>query len=89
MELRKKIGDLSVNEFVHLLETMGFQRAQKREGEPKRYVFGLKGIRELFNVSHVTAQKYKDGIIADAVAQQGAKIIVDADLAMELFKNKK
>ncbi len=51
----------------------------------KRYVHGLKGIQELFNVSHVTAQRYKDGILKDAVYQSGRKIVVDADKAIELF----
>lgn len=55
--------------------------------EPRKYVYGLRGIRQLFNVSHVTAQKYKDTIIADACFQQGRKIVVDVDKAMELFKN--
>lgn len=54
--------------------------------EPKKYAYGLQGIRKLFNVSHVTAQKYKDTIIADACFQQGRKIVVDVDKAMELFK---
>ena len=55
----------------------------------KRYVYGLRGIQELFNVSHSTAQKYKDGIIKDAVFQSGRKIVVDVDKAIELFKSKK
>ena len=54
----------------------------------KRYVYGLRGIRELFNVSHATAQKYKDGIIKDAVFQSGRKIVVDADKALELFNSR-
>ncbi len=52
----------------------------------RRYVYGLAGIRRLFNVSHVTAKKYKDTIIADACFQQGRKIVVDVDKAMELFQ---
>ena len=51
----------------------------------KRYIHGLRGIQELFNVSHVTAQRYKDGILKDAVYQSGRKIVVDADKAIELF----
>lgn len=51
----------------------------------KRYLHGLKGIQEHFNVSHVTAQRYKDGILKDAVYQSGRKILVDADKAVELF----
>lgn len=56
--------------------------------EQKRYVYGLRGIRELFGVSHVTAQRYKDTIIADAVSQQGRVIVTDAEKALELFKKK-
>lgn len=55
--------------------------------EPRKYIYGLRGIRQLFNVSHVTAQKYKDTILADACFQQGRKIVVDVDKAMELFQN--
>lgn len=55
----------------------------------KRYVYGLKGIQELFNVSHPTAQRYKDGIIKEAVSQSGRKIVVDADRAMELFNERR
>ena len=65
-------------------------RSETKESVPssgKRYVYGLKGIQELFNVSHGTAQKYKDGIIKDAVFQSGRKIVVDADKAMELFNS--
>lgn len=51
----------------------------------RRYVYGLKGISELFGVSKATAQKYKDGIIKEAVHQSGRKIVVDAAKAMELF----
>lgn len=52
---------------------------------PVRYVYGLRGIQQLFGVSHKTAQEYKDGLFKDAVRQNGRKIIVDADFAVELF----
>lgn len=54
--------------------------------EPHHFVYGLKGIMDLFNVSNVTAQRYKNGIIKDAVKQYGRKIVIDADKALELFK---
>lgn len=58
----------------------------KQKTEPgKHYVYGLRGICELFNVSHVTAQKYKNTFLAPAVMQRGRKIIVDAAKAMELY----
>ena len=54
----------------------------------KRLVYGLRGIRTLFNVSHATAFRYKETIIKDAVSQQGRKIVVDVDKALELFNTK-
>lgn len=51
----------------------------------KRIVYGLAGIRKLFNVSHATAYRYKETIIKDAVSQCGRKIIVDAEKALQLF----
>ena len=76
-----------------LLDALKVQGAPKVQDAPKnetpvpgkRYLHGLKGIQELFNVSHVTAQRYKDGILKDAVYQSGRKIVVDADKAIELF----
>lgn len=56
---------------------------------PVRYVYGLRGNQKLFGVSHKTAQEYKDGLIKDAVRQNGRKIIVDVDHAMELFGRRK
>jgi hypothetical protein len=51
-----------------------------------RYVYGLKGIMELFGVSNMTAQRYKKGIIKAAVSQYGRKIVTNADLALELVR---
>lgn len=57
---------------------------------PKSYIYGIKGIEELFGCSHATAQHYKDTILAPAVTQNGRKIVVDVDHAMQLFgQNKK
>lgn len=55
----------------------------------KRYVYGLKGICELFNCAHSTAQKLKDEVIMEAVSQHGRKIVVDAEHALRLFKERK
>lgn len=56
---------------------------------PKRLLYGIKGIENFFNVSHRTAQSYKDGILAPAVSQNGRKIVVDADLALKLFNERR
>jgi len=60
----------------------------KKDFSAEKYVYGLRGIRELFNVSHATAQKYKDGILKEAVTQFGRKIIVDKEKALKLFAEK-
>ena len=78
---------LTVGQFLELLNTGKQNEPVRIQESEKRYIYGLRGIRQLFNVSHATAQRYKDTIIKDAVLQQGRKIIIDADKAMELFNN--
>lgn len=57
--------------------------------QPPRYVYGIKGIMRLFGVSNVTAQRYKRGLIREAVSQNGRIIVVDADRALQLFNERK
>lgn len=61
--------------------------ANSEPAAAKKFVYGLRGIRELFNVSHPTAQKYKNTFLAPAIMQRGRKIVVDVDLAVELYKS--
>ncbi len=57
--------------------------------EEKRYVYGLAGIARLFACSLPTANRIKQsGKINRALTQVGRKIIVDADLALELAGRK-
>ena len=57
--------------------------------EEKRYVYGLAGIACLFGCSLPTASRIKQsGKINRAITQIGRKIIVDADLALELAGRK-
>jgi len=78
---------LTVGQFMELVQTNQQTETAAENNPEKFYVYGLRGIRKLFNVSHATAQRYKDTIIRDAVLQQGRKIIVDANKAMELFNS--
>lgn len=63
--------------------------------EPQRrepsghYVYGLRGIQQLFGVSHKTAQDYKNTFLQPAIKQNGRKIVIDAELAMELFNQRR
>ena len=53
----------------------------------KQYVQGIKGIADLFGCSKSTAQRIKNsGVIDDAITQVQRKILVDADLALQLVK---
>lgn len=72
-----------------LRELMSFDRQPETVAisNEKRLVYGLRGIRTLFNVSHATAYRYKETILKDAVSQQGRKIVVDVDKALQLFNN--
>lgn len=55
----------------------------------KKYVYGIGGIARLFGCSIPTANRIKQsGKIDKAITQIGRKIIVDADLALELAGQK-
>ncbi len=54
-----------------------------------KYVYGLSGIAQLFGCSIPTANRIKkSGKIDKAIKQIGRKIIVDAELALELAGRK-
>ena len=84
------LASMTLGQLAAFLEqrprTIGAAVASAPEPTPaRRYVYGLRGIMELFNVSNMTAQRYKRTIIKDAVSQNGRKIVVDAEKALELF----
>ena len=80
------VATLTVGQLMDILSSMMAQTGvAATEQSPKNYVYGLRGIQDLFQCSHTQAQRYKDGLLKPAVIQSGRKIIVDADKAMELF----
>ena len=87
INLSTPIALLTVGQLIELIGTDKRQDVPVAK-ESTNYVYGLNGIKKLFSVSHATAQRYKDTIIKEAVRQNGRKIIVDADLAVELFQQK-
>ncbi|MDD2285512.1 MAG: DUF3853 family protein [Paludibacter sp.] len=59
------------------------------DGSEKRHVYGIAGIAKLFGCSMPTANRIKkSGKIDRAITQIGRKIIVDAELALELAGRK-
>ena len=83
-----RIIDLTIGQFEDWMLSKGFVPQASAE-RPKRFVYGIPGIMELLNVSESTAHRLKRGILSPAISQQGRKIIVDADRALELFKSSK
>ena len=64
-----------------------FTSVDAEPSSQKRYVQGYQGIATLFGCSKSTAQRIKkSGIIDEAITQVNRKILVDADLALQLVK---
>lgn len=81
---------LTVGQFKEIIiSAMPRQEVETKLDASPNYIYGLAGIRELFGVSHATAQKLKNTVLAPAVKQYGRKIVVDAKMAIELFANTK
>ncbi len=82
---------LSISQFLELLDEHyrmkpeHFNSTTYSECPSETYVYGLRGIRDLFGVSHDTAQRYKNTFLRPAVRQNGRKILVDRARALELF----
>jgi hypothetical protein len=90
-DLRKKpLWQMTGEEFLQLYQTAGHQEVQQSACNPaKKYVYGIHGISQLFGCSIPTAHRIKKGGKIDkAITQIGRKIIVDADLALELAGRK-
>lgn len=83
------IWQLSVREFRELIRQETNQAIKAEPATEKQYVYGIDGIARLFDCSRMTAQRIKNsGKIDKAIKQAGRKIIVDANLALELIPTK-
>jgi hypothetical protein len=91
-ELKEKpIWQMTGEEFLFLQ-----QNSEQKQVQPitlsetqKKYVYGIGGIARLFGCSIPTANRIKQsGKIDKAITQIGRKIIVEADLALELAGRK-
>ena len=92
--LDKPLWHMTVEELLFLaqhgiLSTSGETTMSSSSQKERRYVYGLAGIARLFGCSLPTANRIKQsGKINRAITQIGRKIIVDADLALELAGRK-
>lgn len=86
-----RLIDLTVGELKELFSSLVPKVTPVVPAQPKmekHLVYGIKGIRDLFQVSDSTARKLKDGCIKKAVSQSGRTIVVDVDMALSLFSDK-
>lgn len=91
--LSKPVWQMTGEEFIflnrHALQESEVKPAQSAADTAKRYVYGIGGIARLFGCSMPTANRIKkSGRIDRAITQIGRKIIVDADMALELAGRK-
>ena len=89
--LSKPVWQMTGEEFI-FLNRHALQENEVRTVQPaadKKYVYGIGGIARLFGCSIPTANRIKkSGRIDRAITQIGRKIIVDADMALELAGRK-
>jgi hypothetical protein len=90
---QKPVWQMTGEELIFLQQNTIIQHQQEKVtviGEnQKKYVYGISGIARLFGCSIPTANRIKQsGKIDKALTQIGRKIIVDADLALELAGRK-
>ena len=83
------LATLTVADLKELFRSIQSEKKTPTTAPTGRLVYGLKGICDLFGCSHKTAQHYKDHVIREAVSQNGRKIVVDADLALKLFNERR
>jgi hypothetical protein len=86
------VAMLTVGQLKEILQDVMKHAQPAPEPQPINHfqgtVRGIKGIRDLFDVSHATAYRYKNTILAPAVKQNGRVIITDVAKALELFGRK-
>ena len=90
--LVKPVWQMTGEEFLFLSRHASVQaeaQTQPTTDTERKYVYGILGIAKLFGCSLPTANRIKkSGKIDKAITQIGRKIIVDAELALELAGKK-
>ncbi len=88
----KLVWQLTVNELVSILDEKIGNKTDttiKIDTSKREYVYGIKGLADLLGCSKAHAQNLKSaGLFDDAIIQNGRKIIIDKEKALELFKNR-
>lgn len=88
---QKPLWQMTGEEFLSLQNHPKSESESKTETKQtaRKFVYGLRGLASLFGCSIPTANRIKQsGKIDKAITQIGRKIIVDAELALELAGKK-
>ena len=88
----KPLFQMTGEEFIFLQNKLSNELPIKNlEPEKgKKYVYGIRGIAKLFGCSISSANRIKKSQkIDEAIIQDGRKIIIDSELALELMKKNK
>ncbi|WP_302296325.1 DUF3853 family protein [Bacteroides finegoldii] len=78
---------LTVGELKALLQNSMLGQNIERQ---KKLVYGLQGLADLLHCTKRHASKIKSsGILNEAIKQRGRTIVIDSELALELFGKRK
>lgn len=78
-------GEEIIELFSYIIPTK--EPVQVKDFTTGKYVYGLSGLAKLLGVGKTKAQELKKlGILDEAITQNGKKIIVNAELALQLLK---
>lgn len=91
--LSKPVWQMTGEELLFLsrqsTDTNTNQSPANEPAATKHYLYGIAGICEIFSCSKPTAIRIKkSGRIDKAITQVGRKIVIDADLALQLASQK-
>jgi hypothetical protein len=87
MDVNTRIIDLTVGDLLDLIKKeQPVQEPVQVKDYTEGYVYGLKGLAKLLGCSKQHAMRIKaSGKLDKAIIQNGRTIIIDSQLALELF----
>lgn len=80
------IATMTIGQLVEVMQASPLKNERKEENNNSAFIYGLDGIARLFGVSKITASKWKQSWLKPACEQLGKTIIVDKEMALQLFK---
>lgn len=86
-ELLKEYAFSVIDEYERRRAEQEAEAAEQETYDPNEVVYGIRGIREIFNISHKKACAYKKSFLMEggATVQRGRKIITNIARAKQLF----